>query len=663
MEFNEYNESVKNWTNGILDNYRKDAELTIRYCHELIDYGEKTADSKLLGFGYYHLAMILYCLNDYDNIFDIVVRAIDHLEKAQSWSMLARACNILGIITSGRGNQPVAYDYYLDGLMYCKKYGLLEEQSIINVNCGALNIKVGRYKEAMEYFQKAMEYIASAPDEPSYHTRMISLYENMINCKVLESDFTGIDEILEIVEREHLPYADAIDRLGMLISRTFYMHKSGQIEKRDECIRRIDGVITQDMLFMDLIEDFFVYLEVLFESEKIDEFWHLMELMEPMINNLKVTSMQMRLLGLKIRFYRKHHMGAEYLQAAGLYYELSERKELEARAMIKEVIELRANFEKVNRAKKKIEKENKLLAAQSETDPLTGMANRRKLNIQADEMFSHAHKCGHNFAIEILDVDYFKEYNDNYGHQEGDRCLIAIAGCISEVAGAHGGFCARYGGDEFVVIYENISKEDAKEYVEELRRKVMELTLPHRFSKMLPIVTITQGMYCDVPKEENRVWDFLHVADEILYSVKTDNRGSCRVVDRAEFKLMSGYGTTIQGAGLISYCHVISTALIIEMDKADMDENYTYIVRCADGTLYTGWTNDLKKRIKAHNSGKGAKYTKTRRPVELVYFEHFATKEEAMSREYHIKQLKRAQKQALIDEMNKNNKSIFTQNG
>ena len=70
MEFNEYNESVKNWTNGILDNYRKDAELTIRYCHELIDYGEKTADSKILGFGYYHLAMTLYCLNDYDNIFD-----------------------------------------------------------------------------------------------------------------------------------------------------------------------------------------------------------------------------------------------------------------------------------------------------------------------------------------------------------------------------------------------------------------------------------------------------------------------------------------------------------------------------------------------------------------------------------------------------------------
>lgn len=77
--------------------------------------------------------------------------------------------------------------------------------------------------------------------------------------------------------------------------------------------------------------------------------------------------------------------------------------------------------------------------------------------------------------------------------------------------------------------------------------------------------------------------------------------------------------------------------------------NYTYIVRCSDGTLYTGWTNDLERRIAAHNSGEGAKYTRYRRPVELVYYESFETKEEAMSREWHIKKLGRAQKQALID--------------
>ena len=76
--------------------------------------------------------------------------------------------------------------------------------------------------------------------------------------------------------------------------------------------------------------------------------------------------------------------------------------------------------------------------------------------------------------------------------------------------------------------------------------------------------------------------------------------------------------------------------------------NYTYIVKCADGTLYCGWTNNLEKRIAEHNAGKGAKYTRSRHPVELVYYESFDTKEEAMSREWHIKQLSRAKKLELI---------------
>jgi putative endonuclease len=76
--------------------------------------------------------------------------------------------------------------------------------------------------------------------------------------------------------------------------------------------------------------------------------------------------------------------------------------------------------------------------------------------------------------------------------------------------------------------------------------------------------------------------------------------------------------------------------------------NYTYIVRCSDGTYYTGWTNDLKKRLKAHNSGKGGKYTHSRFPVELVYSEAYPTQQEAQRREFTIKQLSRKKKELLI---------------
>lgn len=77
--------------------------------------------------------------------------------------------------------------------------------------------------------------------------------------------------------------------------------------------------------------------------------------------------------------------------------------------------------------------------------------------------------------------------------------------------------------------------------------------------------------------------------------------------------------------------------------------NYTYILKCSDGSLYTGWTNRLEERVKAHNEGRGAKYTRGRRPVELVYYETLETKEEALRREYAIKQMNRTRKLLLIE--------------
>ena len=81
-----------------------------------------------------------------------------------------------------------------------------------------------------------------------------------------------------------------------------------------------------------------------------------------------------------------------------------------------------------------------------------------------------------------------------------------------------------------------------------------------------------------------------------------------------------------------------------------MCNSYTYIVECADGTLYTGWTTNIENRIKAHNEKKGAKYTKSRLPVKLVYIEEYLTKQQAQKREYEIKQFMRKEKLELIEQ-------------
>ena len=81
---------------------------------------------------------------------------------------------------------------------------------------------------------------------------------------------------------------------------------------------------------------------------------------------------------------------------------------------------------------------------------------------------------------------------------------------------------------------------------------------------------------------------------------------------------------------------------------SQLNMNYTYLLQCADGTLYCGWTNHLEKRVEAHNAGKGAKYTKSRRPVILVYYEEYETKSEALRREAAIKKLSRQEKLRMI---------------
>lgn len=96
-----------------------------------------------------------------------------------------------------------------------------------------------------------------------------------------------------------------------------------------------------------------------------------------------------------------------------------------------------------------------------------------------------------------------------------------------------------------------------------------------------------------------------------------------------------------------------------ERDKEICKEiHYIYILECADKSLYTGWTTSLEKRLKTHNEGKGAKYTKSRLPVCLRYYETFSEKSEALRREWEIKKMPRAKKLALISEQKKKGKSV-----
>ena len=173
----------------------------------------------------------------------------------------------------------------------------------------------------------------------------------------------------------------------------------------------------------------------------------------------------------------------------------------------------------------RIEAQNQKLTEKSETDALTGLPNRFRLNRHSIQQFAQAVTNHLPVAVEILDIDYFKQYNDNYGHQKGDRCICTIAGELRRIAAYEGVSAYRYGGDEFVVLYMNLGEARVREIAEELRRRIRELKVEHSYSQISDIVSISQGICWGYPTKDQRMADYLHAADDALYQVKKSERG------------------------------------------------------------------------------------------------------------------------------------------
>jgi diguanylate cyclase (GGDEF)-like protein len=171
----------------------------------------------------------------------------------------------------------------------------------------------------------------------------------------------------------------------------------------------------------------------------------------------------------------------------------------------------------------KLESSNKKLKYMSENDELTKIANRRKFDSILKEEWDKA-KLNQSFlSIIIFDIDFFKQYNDNYGHTAGDSCLKAISSELSKSL-TNNYFAARYGGDEFVVLLPDTNLEKAIMYGEKLRQSVEALSLRHEFSKISDNVTITLGAYSLIPNDEITTMELIKQADVALYEAKKNGR-------------------------------------------------------------------------------------------------------------------------------------------
>jgi diguanylate cyclase (GGDEF)-like protein len=180
----------------------------------------------------------------------------------------------------------------------------------------------------------------------------------------------------------------------------------------------------------------------------------------------------------------------------------------------------------INKRKKvqdELEKLNNTLLYLSENDSLTGIPNRRKFDNVINYAWEKAKSSKTKLSLIILDVDYFKEFNDNYGHLEGDKCLALISKEL--VNSLHEDYIvARFGGDEFVILLPKTNTEDTIIFGNKLIKRIKNLSIIHNYSKISNTVTITMGATSVIPNDNITITHFIKCADDALYAAKIKGR-------------------------------------------------------------------------------------------------------------------------------------------
>lgn len=185
------------------------------------------------------------------------------------------------------------------------------------------------------------------------------------------------------------------------------------------------------------------------------------------------------------------------------------------------------NLELENKVEKRTEllkKANEKLQAISNTDGLTGAANRRYFDFQLKTEWRRSHRQSEPMSVIMCDVDHFKNFNDHYGHPEGDKCLIKVVQVIRSQLNREGDLLARYGGEEFVVVLPNTPREGACKVAERIRQAMENLAIPHDYSPVAPVVTLSLGVAGGQVTEEDGALQMVERADKALYQAKRDGR-------------------------------------------------------------------------------------------------------------------------------------------
>lgn len=502
------------------DSFRK------KLCYQLIELAISQNNEYAQAYGLYNLGSINYRQRRYKQSLDYLLKCREFIKEDTEPSFHIKLILLIGMLMTKLGNEQRAVDYFAEAQSLARENQFYDQEAIVYCCQASVYARLLAYEEAFAYYEKEYQCRMQHKDEVSqkeFNQSMCYLYLNcgMICCQ--KKQYDKAFSILHDVETYGAHHAEDVELLYYIFKIRLYT----AAKRMDECMTDIQLLFQKASELPDILdvyEEFMTLFDVFMQQGYSKEAYRVVAIMEKTAMTVQSDNCQLKYAEVQTIYHQRYGSKEEFRTwfEKFLYYGKKDEYEL---AQIK-LINLKEKqlIHSTESQKKLMQHDMFVFKEKSEHDALTGLANRYYLNDYFEACCKEAVSRQVTLGVDIIDIDYFKKYNDFYGHLEGDQCLALVADAMKEAAGEH--FLSRYGGDEFIIVFLDASTQEVYRIAQQIKTSVSERKIQHAKEAACEYITVSQGLVNEIPKAGQTISDFIHSADTALYRGKVKERNT-----------------------------------------------------------------------------------------------------------------------------------------
>jgi|GEM_PF-5846929 len=510
MDFNKYGESFEKLHQKHQEYLKLADKRVIGVLNKMLKEALLTGDQQLIGYVYHSIAFAEhFIMGRYPRFLKNLRLAATYLLRSSDQSEMMHVYYLIAIDSMNKGLNDIAVLYFREARNIAEETEQETSAAILDESIGHILLNIGRYKEARKYLKRSLAGIKKDKSHPHYFSNLTSNYMNdamaCLELNKYKEARQSYEKVKSFIEK-HPNELKIGTRIHFELLRLRLALIDGDNQEAADSYNELLSLGQADSTAHMYMIEIKKLCDILIEKKKYE--W-----IEETINSIEENGIApdaadaLRVLtSIKIDYYRATGNSSKLKESYKMQDEvhaLTQARRESLSIYIGGLIRLTTDLRK---ERDRIFARQQMLINMTETDSLTKLPNRYGANNKLDEAFEKAYTGKTELGVVYIDVDGLKEINDSKGHLEGDKYLISLSEVLAKQSEKEDYFASRFGGDEFVLIFEDKEDKEISECIDAVRKESG--------------VKFSAGLYNDIPHGRQKSWDYLEFADMELYKEK-----------------------------------------------------------------------------------------------------------------------------------------------